>query len=34
VLHKLPFVVWCVFDDALNKVELLRLFHARQHRRR
>jgi plasmid stabilization system protein ParE len=34
VLHKLPLVVWYVFDDALNRVELLRLFHARQQRRR
>ena len=34
VLHKLPFVIWYVFDEAEERVELLRLFHARQRRPR
>jgi plasmid stabilization system protein ParE len=34
VLHKLPFVIWYVFDEAEERVELLRLFLARQRRAR
>jgi plasmid stabilization system protein ParE len=34
VLHKLPFVIWYVFDEVAERVELLRLFHARQRRPR
>ena len=34
VLHRLPFVIWYAFDDARGPVHLLRLFHARQRRRR
>ena len=33
VLHKLPFVIWYVFDEAEERV-LLRLFLARQRRAR
>lgn len=32
VLQRLPFVIWYVFDEAKQRVELLRLFHARQRR--
>jgi plasmid stabilization system protein ParE len=34
LLHELPFVVWYAFDDARGRVQLLRLFHARQRRPR
>lgn len=34
VLHKLPFVIWYSFDEDSDRVELLRLFHARQRRPR
>lgn len=34
VLHKLPFVIWYSFDEATGRVDLLRLFHARQRRPR
>jgi plasmid stabilization system protein ParE len=30
VLQKLPFVIWYAFDEGRGRVELLRLFHARQ----
>ena len=32
LLHRLPFVIWYVFDEERRRVELLRLFHARQRR--
>ncbi len=34
LLHRLPFVIWYVFDEAKGRVELLRLFHTRQRRPR
>lgn len=34
VLHKLPFVIWYAFDDDWARLDLLRLFHARQRRAR
>lgn len=34
VLHKLPFVIWYAFEEERSPVHLLRLFHARQRRRR
>lgn len=34
VLQKIPFVIWYAFDEGSARVELLRLFHARQARSR
>lgn len=34
LLHKLPLVIWYVAEEDAGRVRLLRLFHARQVRRR
>jgi plasmid stabilization system protein ParE len=34
VLHRLPFVIWYAVEEEPLAVVVLRLFHARQHRRR